>query len=450
MSVTTFDALPSRTPLSKRRTALRTDPYWGSLWRAGSTESWWSRNDAARLIKSGAMQSVPAWLRVRKSDAWARIEGHHGREKALRVLAALDQWRTMTAEQAEAMTDVTGVDLGGVNPWLSTLWAADLIDFAVVSQVLATGWGSTPARLLRPARAGTATERFQDMLTWPEWVSVTSGYGLEQDRQFDRHNILATELGLRAAEFANVGMVLGEKLSNMEMLAYTGWGKEAPSNLATAADLTLVRTDGARIAVEVTASKVGGWIQSKVDKHCEVLSRNPMNESGLAVVFVVAPHQDAPAHEVTSTLRTLKKAIQQGVRNYPGTALSPTAERIGIASWAHWFPGANEVVKDFRTLPVERPTARGYLMGGKEDDVWETAHMLDPTDLPFAPKDPGAATAIVRNASGLRGVPQFLCGDDRPELWKTSMRDVGVEGIETGPGRAGAAGTAKTPPRLQF
>ncbi|OZB80952.1 MAG: hypothetical protein B7X32_18170, partial [Microbacterium sp. 13-71-7] len=97
----------------------------------------------------------------------------------MRMVAAVQQWRTMTTEQLEAFTDVPGVDVTATQPWLSTLWAADLVDYAVAGQTLGKSWRTAPARLVRPTRPGAGTERFTDMLSWAEWVSVTGGYGME-------------------------------------------------------------------------------------------------------------------------------------------------------------------------------------------------------------------------------------------------------------------------------
>lgn len=417
-SIVPFSELPSRTPLHPRRTAERLDPYWDSLWRPGSTADWASRSDVQRLVSAGVVK-VPASVSQRVSVATERVLDPRNREKVMRMIAAAQQWRTMTTEQLEAITDVTGIGSGS-NPWWVSLWVAEVFERAGIQMPLMRGARGSVADLVRPGRIGDVLREFEAGLTWPEWVSVTAGIPMDNDRQYTRHNVLATELGLRVAEFGDVAMVLGEKLSRMDLLAYSGWGIDPPVDVASDSDLTIVRPDGLRIAVEVTASKVGPWFANKVAKLLTILHRRPLHESGLGLLFVVAPHQDATQAEVTESLRSVKKYVQHAVEVFPGTTTDPTALRVGVASWQHWFPSRGMVAADFARLPVERPT--GLLSrASTEEAVWESAHLLD---IDYRPADPEAATAVIRNAQGLRGVPHFLRGGaSTPALWKQSMEE---------------------------
>ncbi|OZB79924.1 MAG: hypothetical protein B7X32_20400, partial [Microbacterium sp. 13-71-7] len=220
------------------------------------------------------------------------------------------------------------------------------------------------------------------------------------------------------AEFCDVATVLGEQLCTFELLTGT------PVAGKGAADVCIVRPDGLRIAVEMTASIPGQSVERKVDRWCEMLSRTPVQDSGLVVLFVNAPHQDASQAAVTYSLDVVKKAISGSVRRHPGTASSPTAERIGVVSWQALFPSAGQVSSDFPTLPVTRPTGRGYLMGGDDLHLWERADLLDPGTLPLAPN--AARDAIVDNARVLRGTPFFLRGDGGPDLTALAVRNAGI------------------------
>lgn len=446
-------SLPSRTPLHPLRTSERIDPYWSSLWRGGSTGDWFSASDNRRLSDSG-LASAPTWLRMDAEEALARIVHRRSREKSLRVLAALDQWRTMSVQQVEALTDVSGIAAGNTS-LVSALWNAGLVDICMLGSALAPGSNSRAGMLLRPARTSDATRAFEEHLTYPEWVSVTSGLGLDANRQFTRHNVLATELGLRLSEYGRCAMVLGEKLSGMQMLAYSGSGLPVPRNVSNGSDLTVVRADGLRVAVEVTASR-GRHFDLKVQKLVEILSRRPLAESALCVLFVTAPHQDATQAEANELLRGVKRAIQKAVRAFPGTATDPTSMRVGVVSWSDLFPSAHTGAADFGKLPAERPTGGGFIGDPTDERVWERGLFLDPVSTPLHAADPEALSAVLSNASGLRGVPHVLRRADRPLLSELSLRDMEFDEVPQAEGTMsvavarGASGSRQLPERLRF
>ena len=84
----------------------------------------------------------------------------------------------------------------------------------------------------RPSNTTVFDKRVAPHLTFPEWVSVTGGQPWSSASQFDRHNLLAAELGLRLFEYADIGTVLGEKLSSIELLAGSGLGRSCRSRTA--------------------------------------------------------------------------------------------------------------------------------------------------------------------------------------------------------------------------
>src|SRR5690625_7380734 len=49
-----------------------------------------------------------------------------------------------------------------------------------------------------------AYSRYRKTLTFAEHLAVTGGQGWDSEHRFDRHNVLTTELALRAAEYCDV------------------------------------------------------------------------------------------------------------------------------------------------------------------------------------------------------------------------------------------------------
>lgn len=451
-------SLPSRTPAHRLRGAVRDDPYWTSIWRPGSTGDWYSAADY-RALHRGGFVTAPAWLDMSADDARTRVLAPRHRERVLRVLAALDQWRTMTVQQLEALTDVDCLTRGNAS-LLSALWNAGLVEICELGAVFKRGPRERDGILVRPARPGPVLAAFEASLTSVERISAHAGLGFDSDRQFTRHNILATEFALRAAEYTRVAMILGEKLSTLSLLAYAGVGQPVPSSgAAGSSDMTLVRPDGLRIAVEMTASLSGGaaGFYRKAERIVQILHRRPLAETGLMVLFVVAPRQDSTDSDPRRVLGQVKRAVQKAVHTYPGTVTDPTAARVAVASWAELFPADRVAHDDFMHLPVERPTGPGYRGDLDDPRVWEQARMLDAASTPFTPHDASALKAVVGNASGLRGVPHALRRPrNRPNLSDLSVRALGfdtipqVEGTKPIDQGRGVSGVATIPERLRY
>lgn len=361
------------------------------------------------------MSEVPKWLSMDIDEARERVLNPRNRETVMRVLAALDQWRTMSVQQLEALTDISGFAKGDVS-LLSAMWNAGLLEICVLGAAFRKGPRDRDGILLRPTKKTVMHTEFAETLSYAEWVSMTAGLDLDADRQYARHNILAAEFALRISEFGNVGMVLGEKLSSMAMLAYSGVGADVPSSgAAGSSDLTLIRPDGLRIAVEVTATVSGGWFYDKVEKLVRTLHRRPLAETGLCVLFVVAPRRDETEAHPRQVMKKVKRDVQKAVQAYPGHALDPTAARVGVVSWTDLFPAEGEAAPDFGMLPVERPVGAGYIGNADDESVWVRSHFLNPQSVPFSPHDTRKMTAVFGNGAGLRGVPHVF---RRKPSWK--------------------------------
>ncbi|WIB65736.1 hypothetical protein [Curtobacterium sp. MCBD17_040] len=446
-----FDQMPSTCPTPEVATAARIDPFYAGLWAAGSQASWLSVDQAHAQQREG-LGRLPAHLNLDRATALRRLTDAATLPKRLNAMATLDMWRTVTGEQAAALTGDTEL-AGKARAW-TELFAAGVADTGIFSNGLYNTQGSSRGALYRPSRTTVFQQKVRPHLTYPEAVSVTGGYPWESGSQFDRHNLLAVELGLRAAEWCpGVGAVLGEKLSGFELLTHTGRADHTLGSTQAQADATIVRKDGLRIAVEMTAS-TGASFEAKVERWAKLLSHHRLADTGIVVVFVVAPRPDKTV-AVKEVAVAVRKAVAKATRAYPGVNFDRTADRMFVAEWTSWFPAARQVDRAFMSLAAYRPS-------GPADQLWRPALLLEPAVVPFTASDTTAAAAVLRNASMLRGVPHWLRTSDTPILWPQKVSELGYPGLpvpaasrpETYKGKPlgaghGVSGATRPPKRLR-
>lgn len=408
-----FNQLPSRVaalPPEKalRPTVSRVDPFHDErLLRLGAGVDWWSRRHAARAIENDALTGVATKFKVRPSDCRARVE--KDLRKAQQLIGALAQWRTMSSEQVEAMTGLSGVELGVKRPWAITLWGADLIDYAEAGGSFHVGTQRSSAqRLLRLSHRDASTLAWLEHLSsFTEFVALNGGDQLRQERQSPRHNVLAVELGLRVAEFApTLELVLGESVSSYASLLEIETRKHA--------DMTLVRRDGLRVAVEVTASD--GRLREKVREVAALLRRSSRRDT--IVLFFTASNR--VAH------RKMLKAIT--------TEAPDLGDRIAVADASDWFPATHHAAADFPALPV------AFYRGGS----W-VREALD--SVPLVTTDPHI-TEVFKNARGLFGVPHWLAEGERFDFNAWLLERALPSGLPVPEGAQ--TGVAKPLPRLVY
>lgn len=437
--------------------ANRLDPYWDGLWGAGSAASWLTADLGRRQTKAG-LGRLPAPLNIDTEKAVAHVNSPRGWQQRLALLGSLFSYRTMTAEQAAAMVGDKFLATATA-PSVANLFASGVLDLGVFSNGLVetdlTGRGA----VYRPGKGDAFDETLKDNLSWPEWCSVTGGQRWAPATNYDRHNILGTELALRLAEFTDIGAVLGERFSSVDLLAGSGIGQPEMVGDQRAADLTAVRSDGMRIVFEMTAN-TGTHFNKKVEKWAQLLAERPLETSGLTVVFVIVQHPERMADDdgYIPRARTYQ-AIAAATKQYPGSTRDRVAERMGVATWREWFPARGKVHDAFFTLRVDRPT------GPSGAGLWEPADMLDPSGpigMPFTAHDPEAMTAILDNAALLGQTPFWLRERHDPApLWPLLLKNAGLTRVPTpSPARpertsgrplgrgVGAAGDAKPPRRL--
>ncbi|MBW3068956.1 hypothetical protein GZ998_05440 [Actinomyces sp. 594] len=263
-------------------------------------------------------------------------------------------------------------------------------------------------------------------LEWPLWLAVTEDRPWVRGSASARHNGLCCELALRAGAWLGVPGVLGECLASADDLFGAGAGR-ARIESGRRGDALLVREDGVRLVVELTASATPA-LSAKAESWARLLAANP--GAGVMVVFVVAAPVDG-AESGASLFGAVRQAVGRAVRTHPGGLADPTGPRMAVVDWRSWFPARGMVdMAAFGGMRAQTPVA----VGGWAD-----------VDLLTAPVAGGEVSVL--SATGLLGgVPWWLRRDDLDPMGPP-MRRFGAR-IGTNTGR-GVARVADYPLRLR-
>lgn len=420
-----YSALSSATPDAPHRSAERIDPYWDGIWTQGAAAAWMSRARMAKLTAAGVLSARRTKLySADPAEARVRIFEPRNWQIVLDVLGVLASWRTVTVEQLCALTGhYLGADTGtNRHPTLmmrvlADMFALDLIDLGELWG--ATGTRANRARMIRPSASKAFDTLIRPHMSYAEWVSVTAGQKFLSGGQYDRHNLLTVELGLRVAEHVPVGLVLGERQAVVNDLAYTSFGKEPPMHASQqAADCLIIRPDGVRIAVEVTATW-GQYTTKKAEQWAAVLANRAFADTGLMVVFVVADRPDSVRGSLANLVR---RRLSKVVRLNPGQAGNRVAERMMVVDWRDWFPERGMVSAEFLQLMARRPT------GPEGDHRWdEEVSPLDAAAFPTPPHERAPLLFGVNHyAAGLRCAPwQLRQGRQTPDFGRMLLERFG-------------------------
>ena len=415
--------VPSACPDDEVRIGRRIDPYWADLWPVGSKASWVDIR-AARAQVAAGIGRLPAYLEEDEETARVKVGDVSRLPAHLDVLSVLDSWRSATGEQIAAFTGQSHI-ASGKSKIMTNLFTTELVDVGIFSNVLFSTRNTARGALYRPNSGNRFEKHVAPGLTYAEWLSTTAGIQNPVGGGWhDRHNVLTTELGLRIAELCAVGQVVGEKLSLADLLGYTGIGLPSKGRgYNRAADMTVIREDGARIAIEVTAT-VGKSFELKVEHWAELIAKRRMDQSGLCVMFVLVDRQDgAIGRRVRSNVY---KVVRETVKRFPGVSFDRVASRIGIADWREWFPEPGVVSPSFFELDCDRPT-------GPAEDLWQRASFLSEADVPFNPSSDWALAAL-DNMSMLRSTPYWLReGRTAPDLIPVQLAAAGLKSIPVPP-----------------
>lgn len=444
--------LPSACTVDDVATHNRLDPYWDALWVPGSQAAWATGSMERARLAYGA-GPVHSRHHMPTAEAMSLLTSNHGRAARLAGWSVVDSWRTVSAEQMAAFTGSAPL-LDPRNANIAASFSVDLIDFGTYSHPSRRQPGRNRGILYRPSSSDAFDKLITPTLTYPEWLSVTGGLPWSAGGQYDRHNMLAAELALRAAEYLPVGAVLGEKFASVDLLAGTGIGRAPVKNADNRrADGVIVRPDGMRIAYEITATASTAF-ENKVRRWAKIISERPLETSGLTILFLAAPHPDRteagrdPRKEI---YRSLTKVLNE----FPGTGPDSPAARIGVATWDEWFPARHELSESFFTL-----TADFALGTGRGAQKWVPRELLGAYD--FTPWQTFDAAAIVENAPLIAASPHWLRKGDHTHLIGTPMSRAQEEAPQPTPARPelgpplplgaarGVSGDVKLPSRLRI
>ncbi len=369
----------------------RLDPFWDGLWSTGSSARWASRNLVEHQANAGLIRYPETLLNLSEDEAIDKFLGSGPLRRRLEVLAAVGAWRTVSSGQLAAIVGYPVLERKCAIT--DVAFAARLIDFGVFDNGFSTSHHGSNLRLFRPSRTEVLAKRVMPNLTAAERLIVAGGRNYLTGGQYDRHNLLSTELGLRLAEYTPVAAVVGETFSTADDYVGRGIGKARfDYTKRVVADMTAYRSDGMAIAVELTAS-MGKDFPRKVETWAKVMSSSSFATNGLVVVFVGAPPFDR-AHDKGYFFYQMKKAIRRVATRYPGVA-----SRLGAVMWEEWFPAARVATEEFLSMTVYHPLATGS---------WGRTSLLDPFEYPFDPLYPDRALGMISNLRLLGHVPHWL------------------------------------------
>ena len=400
-----FDELPSASPTPELGAARRHDPYYSTIyWPYPLEVAWLPPRDAAHLFPTRPRRYIEATTYDQALDRVVNVTGHTSRHTGdvyANLLGVVHGWKTCTPEQAAALVGRMDLWSGNAMP-VATSIAAGLVETGITS--IAAG----RPRLLRPRTRWEAHDRLLKELNLGQLLAVTGGDTWASGPDTPRHNVLATELALRIAEHCDVATLLTEDYSRLGDLAgpastQDGW----TINARAAADFTVVRTDGLRIAVELTATTSRN-LARKIESYAHLFS---IGAPGLTVLFVLAPSTAPEAPRTNQLRQRVMRLMERAVTRHPGSPYSPTAHRFGVISWDEWFPGPGLVSERFLSLITLRPPDVA------EPRHWVPSAYLDKQQVPMdlegdglAVSDDGGWVRLAEMAKLRGSTPHWLRG----------------------------------------
>lgn len=387
--------VPSRIPDFPARASERVDPFWGGLWEKSTTVEWSNRVAAEAQARAG-VATPPAPFMVDNTDPDDLLQ--RGWETKLRVLSALDSFRTVTTEQLAALTGNPKL-LKKQSVMLPQLFAHKLVDVGSPSSAFSSAASAVKFWRLSSAGRRLRTSWLDDQLSYAQWARVTGGRDWIHGGQNSRHDALALELLLRSAEWnTKISAIAGEKYCEADEVLFTSWGKPWPLAKVTRAkaDGLLVRKDGLRILIELTASTKG--LEAKVERWAKAMAEGTAETQGAVVVFVLASRPETRSGG--DSFGRVAGVINRCVRRFPGSPSSPTRGRIVIADWTRWFPYPDVVDEEFLALTAWKAT------GSKEAQTYESC---EPINLSSAAFDtPVGALDARHTLAGLYASPFWM------------------------------------------
>lgn len=426
------DPSPSRCPEPLLRHTARQDPYYETVWPSRTSVAWVERDQLDRTAR--LPRDLPKAMFRSREEA---LDVAFSKPLPLaKILGAVQSYRTLSQHQLAAITGEPAL-LKPAPAVLRAAWSAGLLDaYPLDDRTRPAPWGR--GSIWRPASTSIVSEVITDRFSMAEYLAATGGRPWSQSGSRPRHDTLATELALRAAEHCpRVAAVFGEVFSSADLLLRPptvvlpperekAWQKAAGGRMA---DITLVREDGMRIAVELVAN-INSHFPGKVATWIQHLARDdlPFHGSklgnGLTVLFVVAPDPFATSGSPTALMTKVQSALEAAFT--ARGCLSGVTDRFAVAHWRDLFPSAHEISPAFinlTTLAVS-PGSRPW--------QWRMRPLLDVVPTPFEPVSPVAARAVIASAALLGQSPFWLrCDTQAPAITTALVSGAGLTAIPT-------------------
>ncbi|MFC8190838.1 hypothetical protein ACFUMH_04140 [Cellulomonas sp. NPDC057328] len=368
--------------------ADRTDPYWCDAFEHSHLAAWMSRDRIRRARRQGVRgPGMGRWLAINENDAMRR-QYTHERSVRLSLLAVAQAWRTVSTEQAAALLGLPQLAHPG-GTYVANAVAAGLLDHG-------TPQGYRPelaapearAEFVRPSHSNAFERELAPHLTVSEIAQIRGGVRWTGQGHSERHEVLACELLLRAAELCRpqVALVLPEIWATAGQL-----GQDA--RLGTkGGDGVLVRHDGLHIVVEMTATGSNRDLRAKARAWQKLLANNFLPH--VRVLWVVAPRDRSTTAAMASTVR---RELREMLRDW-----GIGADRHAVVTWPDWFPEPGVLDGAFRQMRAQ--TLRSA------SGAWEDIYALDESSWTWAGDRyvDDDWLAVIGNAALLPAVPWWM------------------------------------------
>ena len=341
----------------------------------------------------------PRWAEAKKDDFEpipSRLANTVG-GRLERSVGAFTSWRVLTTQQYSA---ITGFEPRNARDFLNKMFRYGLVERGTMSR---DGTYARPPRLWR-LRQGPELRSYLETLPEERRIRLLTHVGTMSGGH-DRHDLIAAEIAIRAAEtMPSLQGVLGERLSGARELL-----PDQP-DINSRGDLTIVRSDGLNIVVEVTTQPGVRQVREKMARWGRLLGeRGGVNNTGIAVVFLVANHERS-AGTLSTLQRNHDKALTPEDVAKDGNPAAPNIVKaarasIFVAHMEEWFPAPWFISNDFVNLQIHYATKPG---------AWdhETRSLMH--DLPFKPTNTQLDYhALQKSRERIYAIPPWIEGPVR-------------------------------------
>lgn len=382
-----FSSFASRVPDEIHRACERRDLYYQVAWPP----------DGRLPIESRSKVEARSGLTDRESGVSPEDAAREllARRSELFRLAVIRDWRRGTTEQFGSLLGWSALQrlpsrarrrASELPALVTAAWNAGLLARAV--------YGDLPI-VLQPT--GDWADHLLRQFSWEdlralsggswEWPGVGGG---------PRHDLLATELLLRVAEFStDVAAVGAEASANYGRLITARGGDWSYEASVRWGDGLISRADGQQIVVELTCTAGNPMkLRRKVAQALSLLAKAP----GVAVVYIEAGHVERQDSHVWNPLL---RAVADELAVLSSEHRDLVCGRIGVARWKHWWPDDHSMADEAVNLTVMCPS-------GLASDLWQRVDFLDRASLRLAPSDEPVARRRTATAVASSSNPYWL------------------------------------------